>query len=302
MNTIEKLGEDGFPVYGSDFKLLEGLRIGKLTVRKRVERPANVKSGIWWECVCDCGAVVVKRSDNLKAGATRGGSAAQKNKGCRTCGSEKCNGSGIKNRNTNGMIKSSHTNSNLGGAKIIEHTGFIDESNRSEIVMCKCTACGQPFPTTKRSQSTTCGCTSGKPVRSFSDYIAQRGCKSKGEWAIYNLLVKHKMTFIQEKKFDDLMDKARLPFDFYVLTPKGPYIIEYDGEQHFRETSYFGSFRNTRKHYLMKNQYCFKNNIPIIRIPYDVEPKIEDITLATSKYILTKENQKEYYNGRTNSN
>jgi hypothetical protein len=101
MNTIEKLGEDGFPVYGSDFKLLEGLRIGKLTVRKRVERPANVKSGIWWECVCDCGAVVVKRSDNLKAGATRGGSAAQKNKGCRTCGSEKCNGSGIKNRNTN---------------------------------------------------------------------------------------------------------------------------------------------------------------------------------------------------------
>ena len=47
MNTIEKLGEDGFPVYGSDFKLLEGLRIGKLTVRKRVERPANVKSGIF---------------------------------------------------------------------------------------------------------------------------------------------------------------------------------------------------------------------------------------------------------------
>ena len=106
----------------------------------------------------------------------------------------------------------------------------------------------------------------------------------------------------QEKKFDDLMDKARLPFDFYVLTPKGPYIIEYDGEQHFRETSYFGSFRNTRKHDLMKNQYCFKNNIPIIRIPYDVEPKVEDIMLATSKYILTKENQKEYYNGRTNSN
>ena len=184
MNSIEKMGEDGFPVYGADFKLVEGLRIGKLTVKQK----AYKKGSHWyWECVCDCGAVVVKRSDNLKAGGTRGGSAAQKNKGCRTCGSEECNNSGIKNRNVTGMIKSSHTDSTVGGAEILFNTGYIDVSNRSEIVMCRCSLCGQPFPTTKRSQSTTCGCKQGKPVRSLFDYIAQRGCKSRGELAIYNL-------------------------------------------------------------------------------------------------------------------
>jgi hypothetical protein len=48
----------------------------------------------------------------------------------------------------------------------------------------------------------------------------------------------------------------------------------------------------------MKNQYCFKHHIPIIRIPYDVEPKKEDILLETSKYILTPQNQKQYYEKR----
>lgn len=295
MNSVEKMGEDGFPIYGADFKLVEGLRIGKLTVNYKVPRPANVKSGTWWQCTCDCGAVVIKRSDNLKAGGTRGGSAAQKNKGCRTCGSEECNNSGIKNRNVVGMIKSSHIDTTVGGAEILFNTGYIDVSNRSEIVICRCSLCEQSFPTTKRSQSTTCGCKQGKPVRSLFDYIAQRGCKSKGELAIYNLLTNNHISFIQEKKFDDLIDKARLPFDFYVSTLQGNYIIEFDGEQHFKETFYFGNLRDIRKHDLMKNQYCFRHNIPIIRIPYDVEPKIEDIMLSTSKYILTPENQKNYY-------
>ena len=32
MNTIEKMEEDGYPIYGADFKLADGMRIGKLIV------------------------------------------------------------------------------------------------------------------------------------------------------------------------------------------------------------------------------------------------------------------------------
>lgn len=292
MNTIEKLGEDGYPIYGADFKLVEGMRIGKLIVNGRASKKD------YFKCTCDCGAVVEKRRDNLKAGALRGGSAAQKNKGCRTCGAEACNKSGIKNRNTAGSIISSHTETNVGGAKIIAETDYIDMSNRSTIIICECTVCGQPFPTTKRSQACTCGCTSNSPVRTVEDYAAERGCRSLGELNIFNLLNKMKLNFVQEKKFDDLIDKARLPFDFYIYGPDGEYIIEFDGEQHFREISYFRNFKETRKHDLMKNQYCFTHNIPIIRIPYGVEPVEKDVALSTSKYIITSENQKEYYDGK----
>ena len=81
-------------------------------------------------------------------------------------------------------------------------------------------------------------------------------------------------------------------FDFYV---NQQYIIEFDGEQHYKPIDYFGgqeALIATQKRDQIKNSYCFNHNIPIIRIPYD---KIEDISLetitpATSKYLLQKEN------------
>ena len=40
----------------------------------------------------------------------------------------------------------------------------------------------------------------------------------------------------------------------------------------------------------------FKNNIPIIRIPYLKDNIfLKDLLLETSKYVLTKENENEYY-------
>lgn len=38
-----------------------------------------------------------------------------------------------------------------------------------------------------------------------------------------------------------------------------------------------------------------KNNIPIIRISYNKNFGIEDLILETSRFILTKENENEYY-------
>jgi hypothetical protein len=300
MNIIEKIGKDGFPIYKRGFKVAPGVRVGTLTIEKRVPAPEHIKckDKVFWQCVCDCGEVVVKRSDYLVDGALRGGSGANKNKGCRTCGIGACDKSGIKNRNIAGRIISSHTETTVGGALIIAETDYIDLSNRSTIVVCECSKCGKCFPTTRRSQTTTCGCLQGRLPRTVEDFAAERGCRSLGELNIFNLLNKMKLNFTQERKFNDLVDKARLPFDFYVYGPDGDYIIEYDGQQHFKEISYFNNFKDTRKHDLMKNQYCFSHNIPIIRIPYTVVDITEDdIKLETSNHILTPENQKEYYGG-----
>jgi hypothetical protein len=159
MNTVVKIGEDGYPIYGEDFKLVEGMQIGKLKVIERVSHPEN-KAGIWYKCECECGEIVIKRKDNLKAGALRGGPCAQKNKGARTCGSENCNKSGIKNRNTVGLKKSIHQETTLGGLIIIEETIYSDESNRSTVVICKCPYCGRVFETTRRNSMSHCGCLS----------------------------------------------------------------------------------------------------------------------------------------------
>ena len=83
-------------------------------------------------------------------------------------------------------------------------------------------------------------------------------------------------------------------FDFYV---DNKYIIEFDGKQHFNNNGYFESQQKIHKRDLLKNKYCFDNNIPIIRIPFDKIDKINynELNILTSSFILRKENEDEYY-------
>jgi hypothetical protein len=90
-----------------------------------------------------------------------------------------------------------------------------------------------------------------------------------------------------------------MEYDFYV---DEMYIIEYDGSQHFY---YKGTGWDTKEHLervrkndLLKNKYCFDNNIPIIRIPYDADYIINDLKLETTRFLLTPENEEEYYKSR----
>lgn len=61
-----------------------------------------------------------------------------------------------------------------------------------------------------------------------------------------------------------------LKFDFYI--PELNTIVEYDGEQHFRPSTKFGldKFMTTKENDRIKNEYCKKNNINLIRIHYKV--------------------------------
>lgn len=108
---------------------------------------------------------------------------------------------------------------------------------------------------------------------------------SKTAELVYKILNKHHLSYVSEKKFNDLKDKSYLPFDFFV---NEKYLIELDGEQHFEVVNHFereGSNFNIRtKHDNMKNQYCHDNNILLLRIPHIYNPvtdkeRIEEIVL-----------------------
>ena len=91
---------------------------------------------------------------------------------------------------------------------------------------------------------------------------------SYGEQAVIDILVKNHISFQKEKKFPKLVGtgKAKLRFDFYIQNPKGEYfIIEVDGEQHYKETKWFGPNIGNDE---IKNAYCIDNNIRLYRIRY----------------------------------
>ena len=120
------------------------------------------------------------------------------------------------------------------------------------------------------------------------------GCiQSKQEEKIIQLLTKNQILFNYQYQFDDLLNKK---FDFYV---NNSYIIEFDGSQHFKYTDSGWDteehFERTHKNDLIKNKYCFEHNIPLIRIPYNAEYTFEDLKLETTRFLLTPENEKEYY-------
>lgn len=96
-------------------------------------------------------------------------------------------------------------------------------------------------------------------------------CKSSlGEKFIYHFLNEHKINFIQQHKFDDLVFKGHLRCDFYV--EEFNLVIEYNGEQHYIPNEFFGGevgFKLTVERDFLKKQYCLEKNINYEVVRYD---------------------------------
>lgn len=103
---------------------------------------------------------------------------------------------------------------------------------------------------------------------------------SKGEREITRILNIYNLNFESQYKFDDCKFKQCLPFDFYL--PNYNCCIEFDGEQHYEIFEYFGGFDkfvDTKIRDTIKNEYCKKNNIRLLRIPYWDYNNIEEILI-----------------------
>lgn len=115
-----------------------------------------------------------------------------------------------------------------------------------------------------------------------SNHLQGKGCpicrESLGERTIRIFLENNNIYYIRQKKFRDCKYIKELPFDFYI--PKYNTCIEYDGVQHFESVSVFGGdneFEKTKVKDKIKDEYCIKNNIHLLRISYsdDILNKLE---------------------------
>lgn len=152
---------------------------------------------------------------------------------------------------------------NLGGKLISEKY-----ENNSSYLQIVCDKCGEIFERTfdvvKQYESVTCS-----------------NCKNdipKGEEKIRDFLSGINEKFIMQKMFDDCRIKQKLKFDFYL--PERNICIEFNGEQHYKPIQYYGGeekFEKQKKIDSMKREYCKKNNIKLIEIPYWKMKDIEEI-------------------------
>ena len=108
-----------------------------------------------------------------------------------------------------------------------------------------------------------------------STHISGCGCPkcntfSKGEVFIENYLKDNNIEYYTQKTFDMCKYVNKLKFDFYL--PEYDTCIEFDGEQHFKPIRYFGgkpAFELQKIKDNIKNEYCSKNNIQLVRFRYD---------------------------------
>lgn len=112
--------------------------------------------------------------------------------------------------------------------------------------------------------------------------------ESYGEFKIRKYLEHLGLEYEIEKRFSDCKYKRTLPFDFYI--PSYNLVIEFDGAFHFYtkedfdsgkiKYNMFISSQETQRNDKIKNEYCKRKGIHILRIPFldskNIEKLIDD--------------------------
>ena len=110
--------------------------------------------------------------------------------------------------------------------------------------------------------------------RSFCPQCGRK--QSKGERYIENFLKEKNIPYEKEKELNDGRKKHQR-FDFYLENDNHKIAIEFDGEQHFKETNFFkASLLEIQENDNRKNEYCKENNIQIFRLPYTLLKNTEE--------------------------
>lgn len=163
----------------------------------------------------------------------------------------------------------------FGRLTVIEMTD--KRRDRSVFWKCRCD-CGNQCEICSieltRGDTQSCGC-----------IIKQNS--SHGQLKIEQILKNANISFTTQKRI--LTGNYYKYVDFCINYNNIEYFIEYDGKQHFLQNCNFGgqeTLEIIQKRDQEKNNYCIKNNIPLIRIPYTHynDLCLEDLLLETSKF------------------
>lgn len=229
---------------------LTGQKFNRLTVLELDEERSGRRT--YWKCQCDCGTIKSVRSDGLISGTTK------------SCGCYKIED--FVNR-----IKKDLTGQKFGKLTALYPT---DKRSGHHIVWhCKCD-CGNECDVAGAMMTighvNSCGCIT-----------------SIGEANIQNILQENKIVFEKQKIFPDLISESGgyLRYDFYL--PEYNRLIEFDGEQHYEEISFYSSTLEYRQNKdQLKNNYAKMKNIDLVRIPYTEKNNITLDLILSNQYLL----------------
>lgn len=245
-----------------DFIDETGNKYGLLTVLERdykEEEKHNNKGYTYWKCKCDCGNIVTIGRSSLKNGQTK------------SCGCLRKKVMAQRMSDPNNHYYKNEIGNKYGKLTVIEK---IYDNGLKWKCLCDC---GNEIIVSGNSlrmgNTSSCGCLG----------------RSKGEFLISKILKENNISFAQEYSVN--INDRNFRFDFAIFSNNQlEYLIEFDGEQHFKSSKFFGGIEYL--HYiqendLLKNQWCIENNIPLIRIPYSHIKNLclEDLILSSSKYI-----------------
>lgn len=240
---------------------LTGMTFGYLTViefdseMSLAKRTANNKRS-YWKCICKCGKIISVAGTSLTTEHT---------KSCGCLVGEKAS-ENIKKNQLIGVKKNTANlkNQRFDKLLVLDIDSELSGKGNGSFWICQCD-CGNiksiPYSSLINGCSHSCGCLK----------------MSVGEYYIDKILAENNIVYQREIKFKDLKDKDYLRFDFGVFqNDELALLIEYDGRQHFDNTSEWYN-ENVILHDKMKKEYCEQNNIPLLRIPYTMPQ--ENITI-----------------------
>lgn len=241
---------------------ITGQRFGRLTVLERAENSKDGKAR--WICKCDCGNIKTILGTHLRRGKIV------------SCG---C----YSHEKASEMFLDNLSGKKFGKLTVLERVPGNVNGHVKWKCQCECGSIVEVHATALRAGHTrSCGCV-----------------KSYGEEKISQLLTNNNIDFIKQYTFSDCCInnnnyKTILKFDFAIFDKQKElqYLIEYDGIQHFKSADCGWNnqehYNNLKERDQIKNEYCLKNNIPLIRIPYIHynDLCLEDLLLETSKYVI----------------
>jgi len=221
---------------------LQGRQFGYLTAIELDEKLTQEKHRTYWKCKCICGVEKSVRSDSLLEGRII------------SCGCY------VKKRNAESYIDiAGQVFGLLTAIKVVPD----ERSGACWLCQCKCgNTCVVKSINLRKGITQSCGCLNSAIELKIQNILNELNIKYQKQYSFTNLIGK----------------KDKLRFDFAIFKNDELYaLIEYQGEQHYQSEDYFGGeekFLQVKEYDKRKRDYCKKNNIFLIEIPYWEKQKI----------------------------
>lgn len=227
--------------------------------------PVKYDGKMQWVCQCNnCGGYYITTGKYLRSGH------------CKSCG---CIASQKLRKDLTGKI--------IDGFEVLQYSFSISDRQLKQYLrgpcwLIKCPKCGLEFVESAEHiqrhsiNCPQCDCNAASQYESKKALIILNTLKNSDHEHLRNVKT--------EYKFDNCFFKNKLPFDFYIPAftyPDGltthEFLIEYDGPQHDKPSTWFGALSDTDsyKDFIgiqvrdwIKDMYCIEHDIPLIRIKH----------------------------------